>query len=185
MLEKLRAITLNRRRSLLATTIVAVLGAAYLYYLASQLPASLLPGYPGDGFFPKITLMVILVCGGIILVREMIWPEADDEPETPKSDDEDDDDKTHPIQFDLIEATTIVALSLSYMILITRFGMEIMTTVFMFLLFYPRLLMPGRRAILFAAIGAVATTIFVYFAFVIGLRVPLPLAFLPRYLGQF
>lgn len=189
MLQKLRALSLPRRRSLVVTVVVMLLGASYCFYLATQLPNSLLPGYPGDGFFPRITLAVTLVCGVVILIREFF--RSDPGAATVagardgKDDDEAEDDTSGPIQFDLLEAVTIIVLSIGYMALMPLYGMEIMTTIFMFLLFFPRILMPWPKAAVVAALSAAATTGFVYFAFVIGLNVPLPLAFLPRYLGQY
>lgn len=188
MLQKLRTLTLARRRSLLVTTVLLLIAAAYCFYLATQLPRSILPGYPGDGFFPRITLSVILFFGAIVLVREYLQPdpvmaETPDLPETGK--DPGDDDMSGPIRLDIVEAATIAVLSIGYMILMPRLGMEFTTSIFMFLLFLPRVLQPLPRAAVTSAIGAVLTTGFVYFAFVIGLKVPLPLAFLPRFLGQY
>lgn len=188
MLQKLRTLTLPRRRSLLVTTIVLLLSAAYCFYLATQLPRSILPGYPGDGFFPRITLAVILFFGAIVLVREYLQPDPvmTDTPEVPKpGKDPGDDDMSGPIRLDIVEAVTIAVLSIGYMFLMPRLGMEITTSIFMFLLFLPRVLHPWPKAGVISAIGAILTTGFVYLAFVIGLKVPLPLAFLPRFLGQY
>ncbi|CAN0132527.1 MAG: hypothetical protein CMF72_15830 [Mameliella sp.] len=190
MLNKLRTLTLHRRRSLQVTTAIVFVSAAYCFYIATQLPRSILPGYPGDGFFPRITLSVILIFAAIILLRELIRTplEVVDQVTTAveaDEDDDEDDDKSGPIRFDLLEAATIVVLSTAYVVLMRRVGLEIMTTIFMFCLFFPRILMPWPKAAAYAAVGAVATTIFIYFAFVIGLGVSLPLAFLPRYLGQY
>lgn len=186
-MNKLRELKLDRRGSLLVTVVVLLLAATYCFYLAAQMPASLLPGYPGDGFFPRITLMVILICGAVILVRELVFPAVNrtQKSESVGSEDASGDDASRVVKLDIIEAVSILVLGIGYMILLPVFGMEIMTTIFMFILFVPRLLMPLPRAIIVALLSAVLTTVFVYFAFAIGLRVPLPLAFLPRYLGQF
>ncbi|NRB18850.1 MAG: tripartite tricarboxylate transporter TctB family protein [Rhodobacteraceae bacterium] len=162
-------------------------GAAYLYWTATNLPASILPGYPGDGFFPKISLAVILVFGSLLLIREYLAPEPEPEPaQTAKNTDEDDDDNSSgPIEFDLVEASLILGLSLGYMYLLKPLGLEIATTLFMFALLFPRLLMPAPKAAAVALAGALVTMVLVYFAFVIGLNVPLPLKFLPVFLGEY
>ena len=71
------------------------------------------------------------------------------------------------------------------MYLLKPLGLEIATTLFMFALLFPRLLMPAPKAAAVALAGALVTMVLVYFAFVIGLNVPLPLKFLPVFLGEY
>ena len=163
---------------------ILLIGTAYLFWEATQLPPSLLKGYPGDGFFPRIALAVILVCGIAALIREA----ASKQPVAPSpADDIDDadDDKDAPINLDVVEVFLIVAFSLLYMRLLKPLGLEIATSLFMFALLFPRLPMRRPTAALIAVVGAVATTLIVYGAFVLGLKVGLPLKFLPQYLSGY
>ena len=69
------------------------------------------------------------------------------------------------------------------MLLLEPIGFEITTTVFMFVLLVPRLIMPPARAILVAAMSAVVSMVLIYAAFVIGLKVFMPMLFLPQYIN--
>ena len=69
------------------------------------------------------------------------------------------------------------------MLLLEPIGFEITTTVFMFVLLVPRLIMPPARAILVAAMSAVVSMVLIYAAFVIGLKVLMPMLFLPQYIN--
>ncbi|AKI02728.1 Tripartite tricarboxylate transporter TctB family [Hoeflea sp. IMCC20628] len=184
MLTRLRTLVLPRRRSFMISVFVTLVGAAYLYWEATQLPPSILRGYPGDGFFPRIALAMILVCGVATLIRELITKQPETQP-PPDDIDDADDDKDGPITLDLVEVSLIVALSLLYMVLLKPLGLEIATSLFMFALLLPRLPMPWPKAVVIAALGAICTTLVVYCAFVLGLNVPLPLKFLPLYLGGY
>ncbi|MDF1609061.1 tripartite tricarboxylate transporter TctB family protein [Hoeflea sp. YIM 152468] len=186
MLSRLRTLVLPRRRSFMVSVFAMLVGAAYLYWEATQLPASILKGYPGDGFFPRIALAVILVCGIATLIREAVSKQLVTPPAPEHTDiDAADDDKDAPINLDAVEAFLIVALSLLYMLLLKPLGLEIATSLFMFVLLFPRLPMRWPKAALIAALGAVATTLVVYSAFVLGLKVALPLKFLPQYLSGY
>ncbi|WIY26567.1 tripartite tricarboxylate transporter TctB family protein [Parasedimentitalea psychrophila] len=165
----------------MAATLAA---AAFLYWKAAHLPPSILLGYPGDGFFPKISLAVILIFGSLLLVSTFFASDAE-AAHTPENAEEADENSSGPIKFDLVEASLILGVSLAYMSLLRPLGLEIATTIFMFVLLFPRLLMPAPKAAAVALGGALITMVLVYFAFVIGLNVPLPLKFLPVFLGEY
>lgn len=171
-----RATVLPKRPMVLATTALILCGLVYLFYLTTLMPESLLPGYPGDAFFPQLVLIFTAFFGGLVLVLGIQRarrgaPGLGGEPA----------DAT--VKMDLLETGSVAAIAIGYMLLLERVGHEIATTLFMFVLLWPRLFAGPVRATVIAAVGALATMLLVYALFVLGLGIFLPLRWLPRFIG--
>lgn len=179
----LRKLYLPRSYCLL-TTVAAILAATvYCLYLTFQLPASILPGYPGDGFFPRIALTMVLLFGAIIILREVY--QAHQSNRHPAETDEQNNEVVQinrPVELDVMETVSVVILGIGYISMLDVIGFEIATVSFMFVLLLPRIILPLPKAILASFAGAVTTMVFAYSAFVIGLNVQLPLKYLPAYI---
>ncbi|WP_034490775.1 tripartite tricarboxylate transporter TctB family protein [Afifella pfennigii] len=174
--SSLRELQLPKRGALLATTVLIMLGLAILYINTYEMAPSLLPGYPGDAFFPRLVLGFTAICGLIILGGGLL-----------RAAQRGDEDDTQPAQadrltIDWLETAIIAALVIAYMQLLRPIGFEITTTVFLGALLARRLFMPWPRALLLATLIGAATTLVLYLVFGLGLKVAIPLLFLPLYL---
>lgn len=167
---------LSKRRMVLATTALMLCGFACLFYVTTLMPASILPGYPGDAFFPQLVLVFTAFFGILVLVlgiqsARITTPGICGEP------------ADAPVKLDLLETGIVTAVAIGYILLLEHAGHEIATTLFVFVLLWPRLFAEPIRATLIAAVGAVVTMLLVYVVFILGLGIFLPLRWLPRYLG--
>lgn len=170
MLETLRDLEIPKKRAVIATAVVIVAGIAYLVYETSRMAPPLLPGYPGDAFFPRLVLGFTALFGAVVIAMRLM--------PSMKAHVEGADDS---FRFDPVETAVTSLLVLAYMLLMEPLGFEISTTVFMFLLLWPRMLMPLVKGLAVAAAGSVVTMLIIYAAFVIGLKVSMPVSYLPAY----
>lgn len=174
----LRHITIAKHAALSTTSAVILLGTGLLYWNSFTMMPSILTGYPGDAFFPRIVLCAILLFATILLVGSL---RAQFNPPPEPSALPEENEQRFPI--DLLELATILVLSLGYMALIRPLGFEIVTAVFLFILLERRLRMPtGRRIIISASISIIAMML-IYVLFILGLRVSLPLLVFPSYVS--
>ncbi len=170
MLSTLRALHIRKKRAVIATVAVILAGVAFLFAQTYEMSPPLLPGYPGDAFFPRLVLgFSALFSAVVIAMRLMPRMVAQVEKDNERFD------------FDPIETAITTLLVLAYMLLMGPLGFEIATTGFMFLLLWPRMLMPPLKGAVVAAAGSIVTMFLIYAAFVIGLRVSMPVSYLPAY----
>lgn len=172
MLSSLRNFSASKKTAVTATTAVILVGFLYLFYLTEQMAPPLLPGYPGDAFFPQLVLGFSVLFAVIILLMAAFGKKGASLVSADSVS-----------QIDIFETLYIAVITGAYMLLMEQVGFEIMTVIYMFVLLFPRILMPRPKAIVVAAISAVVTTVFIYFAFVIILKVAVPLKFLPAYIN--
>lgn len=154
------------------TAIGAVAAAAIvLYWNTYSFMPSMLPGYPGDAFFPRIILTFILACSIAAAVEIVAFGAHEKERGEPRS----------GIGIDIVGIAAVAAAVIVYVIALSYVAFEISTFVFVLALLTPAL--TGSRMIAVAkAAGIAAVTVLVlYFCFVILLDVDFPLLFLPRY----
>jgi len=179
----LRNLYLPRSYCLLITVAAILAATVYCLYLTFQMPASILPGYPGDGFFPRIALIMVLIFSAIIIFREV--SQVYQSSRHPAGEDEQSqqpDASSRPVELDVMETVFVIVLSIGYISMLDLIGFEIATVCFMFVLLLPRIILPLPKAILASLAGALTTMVLAYSAFVIGLNVQLPLKYLPAYI---
>jgi hypothetical protein len=164
------------------TVVVATL---YLLYETFGMSPPILPGYPGDAFFPQLTMGIILICGIPLLInryRDHVNGHSKIEGEA---------DETFNI--DIRGFMIVAAISLSFPFLLPVLGFEIVTFTILTVLFVTRFyevvsaetltLNIFRRALIKAAIMAMITMCSLYFIFVILLNVSMPVMFFPKYIN--
>ena len=161
--------------AVLVATFLIFVWLLFMLYETTNMAPAILPGYPGDAFFPRMVLVYGLICAGFILVRGLLLPRG-----TALTTGEAESFSIH-----LPEFAVVCLLVIAYSMLLTPIGFEITTFVLMMILLTPRIQAGGlgfRRSILYALGLAVPTTLICYVAFGLILRIPLPLQFLPRYI---
>lgn len=156
---------------LVAIGIVAAVTILLYWNTYSFLP-SMLPGYPGDAFFPRIILTSMLVCS-IAASAEIIMLGSRKNKDT---------EEQRSVEIDAIAIGIIAVTVIVYAIALSYVGFEISTFVFVLVLLTPALTGSRMFALAKAAGIALAAVIVLYFCFVIFLDVDFPLLFLPRYI---
>ena len=164
---------LPKKAALLTATSLILLGLIALFVDTFNMSRSILPGYPGDAFFPRLVLGFTVIFALVILARGFLLPQeaaaVGDEAPT----------------FDVhwLELASVFVLTVIYVMILEPIGFEVATTLLMLCLIGPRLMMPPLKALVIGAAAGVGTMLFLYICFVPLLGVFLPLKFLPRYLS--
>lgn len=154
-----------------ATVLAVVAAGAWLYWNTYTFFPSLLPGYPGDAFFPRLALVFLFIVAGIFLLRRIVgFFRTRNGGKT---------EIAETIDFPFLHFALMIALVWAYILALPGIGFEISTVVFMTVLMAPRLKGGRARRWLVAAAIALATMLFLYAAFIIALNVNLPLKILP------
>jgi len=142
------------RWAVLATVSLVLIGLIYLFVETYDMMPPILPGYPGDAFFPRLVLGFCLVWAVIIVARGVFLRQAAAAARREAS----------YVDLHWPEFASVIALVLLYAILLDPVGFEITTVVLMMVLLVPRLLAgPGvtlARAVLQAFRLSVATMLF-------------------------
>lgn len=146
--------------------------AIILYWNTYSFMPSMLPGYPGDAFFPRIILIFMLACS-IAASAEIVLPDLRRNRH---------DEARRTIEIDIVAVGIIAAAVIVYAVALSYAGFEISTFVFVLVLLTPALAGSRMFALAKAAGIALAAVIVLYFCFVIFLDVDFPLLFLPRYI---
>lgn len=162
-----------------------VVGVSYLLYETFKMPPPMLPGYPGDSFFPQLTIGLILFCGILLLIyryRDHVQGRGEVEGE-----------KDETFNIDVIGFFVVTALLLLFPFLLPVLGFEIVTFSLLTILFVTRFndfvtaetLNKGivRRVLTKAVVMAFTTMCCLYFIFVILLNVSMPVVFFPKYIN--
>ena len=164
------------RIGLAAMTGLILLGLALLLRETFYMSPPLLPGYPGDAFFPRLVLIPTIVFASIILFRVIVV----------RSSPEDLGYLEPTIVVQWISWLTVFALCIAFAWALDRVGFEISAFVLMMALLIPRLAVTvpssPARVVALAVAYSVATIGTIYLTFVVLLKVPLPLLILPAYL---
>jgi hypothetical protein len=164
------------RAALLSTAGVVLLGLIFLVFETYNMTPAILPGYPGDAFFPRLVLGFCVIWAVIILARGIFLSQAAAAAryEVPY------------VTLHWLEFASVVALVLLYALLVEPVGFEITTVLLMLALLVPRLLAGPRatptRAAMLALALSLATMLILYAGLGPGLKIGLPLKFLPTYL---
>jgi len=168
-------VTLPMKASVVVATVVILGWFVFMLYETTNMTPPILPGYPGDSFFPRLVLLFGLACAATILIKAMLSPRGAQlaAGESPS------------FSLHWVEFLSVCALVTGYGLLLVPVGFEIMTTVLMLALLGPRMAAGSNhpaRSLGYAFLLSLATTAFTYVGFGLLLRIQLPLLFLPRYL---
>ncbi len=168
-------VILPMKASVVVATVVILGWFVFMLYETTNMTPPILPGYPGDSFFPRLVLIFGFICAATILIKTMLRPRGAQlaAGEAPS------------FSIHWVEYLTVCALVIGYGLLLVPVGFEIMTFVLLLALLGPR--MAGlsdhpARSLGYAFALSLATTLVAYVGFGLLLRIPLPLQFLPRYI---
>jgi len=168
--------TLQKGTADFVSVLLITIGLGYLFYYTSTFPPSMLPGYPGDAFFPRIVLgFSLFFCASIIFRRgkELFFggSVASGEGET--------------VTIDLVQFTYIIALVLAFIFLLPVLGFEACTFLFMFILLIARWFDKLKTRIIKVGLLSLVVSLFFYFSFVILLNVAFPVKILTNHIEFF
>ena len=161
--------------AVLIVTALVLAWLAFMAYETTNMMPPILPGYPGDSFFPRLAIIFAVFCALIILMKGLILPRGAQLAAG--------EDTSFPLHW--LDFASICILVVAYGEMLALVGFEIVTVVLMTVILAPRIAVGGvsvARSIVYALGMAVATTLIFYVAFGLLLRIPLPLFFLPRYI---
>lgn len=164
------------RIGLAAMTGLILLGLVVLFRETFHMSPPLLPGYPGDAFFPRAVLVPTIVFASIILFRIIVVRAGPDELGYPEP----------TIVVEWIAWASVFALCLAFAWALDRVGFEISAFILLMALLVPRLAVTMRgapvRVVVWSAVLSLGSVGVIYMTFVVLLKVPLPLRILPAYL---
>ena len=67
-------LTLPMKASVVVVTAVILGWFVFMLYETTNMTPPILPGYPGDSFFPRLVLIFGLICAATILIKAMLRP---------------------------------------------------------------------------------------------------------------
>ena len=142
----------------------------FLFYETSNMSKSILPGYPGDAFFPRLILIFTFFWTVILFLQNALKnnilinsKETNDE----------------VIEIYYKDIFFLFFISIIYVLFLDLIGFEILTFIFLFVLLVNRLDINIGKSILYSSIISFISMIVFWLTFIIFLRIPFPLKFLP------
>jgi putative tricarboxylic transport membrane protein len=163
------------KQSVIVATIAIFAWLVFMMYETTNMMPPILRGYPGDAFFPRLTLIFALICAAFILIKAALVPRG-----AQLAAGEDATFQLHWVEF-----AVVCVLVLAYGLLLEPVGFEIATFAMFMILLAPRIASGGygmARTLAYTLALSLPTTIIMYVCFGLLLRIPLPLLFLPRYI---
>ena len=131
---------------------------------------SILPGYPGDAFFPRLILIFTFFWTVILLFQNTLKNNI-----LIKSNETNDE----VIEIYYKDIFFLFFISIIYILFLDLIGFEILTFIFLFVLLVNRLDTNIGKSILYSTIISFISMIVFWLTFIIFLRIPFPLKFLP------
>ena len=131
---------------------------------------SILPGYPGDAFFPRLILIFTFFWTVILFLQNTLKNNI-----LIKSKESNDE----VIEIYYKDIFFLFFISIIYILFLDLIGFEILTFIFLFVLLVNRLDTNIGKSILYSTIISFISMIVFWLTFIIFLRIPFPLKFLP------
>ena len=132
---------------------------------------SILPGYPGDAFFPRIILIFTGIWTFILFIQQTFKNFK-----LINSNESNNEENVYIYYKDII---FIFALSIIYIFFLDLIGFEILTFLFLFTLLVNRMDMNIKKSIIYSTIISFVSVILFWLIFIIFLKIPFSLKFLP------
>ena len=131
---------------------------------------SILPGYPGDAFFPRLILIFTFFWTVILFFQNTLKNNI-----LIKSNETNDE----VIEIYYKDIFFLFFISIIYILFLDLIGFEILTFIFLFVLLVSRLDISIGKSIFYSLIVSFISMIVFWLTFIIFLRIPFPLKFLP------
>jgi putative tricarboxylic transport membrane protein len=131
---------------------------------------SILPGYPGDAFFPRLILIFSIFWTSILLIQNLVknfllFKSVED--------------KETDIEIYFKDIAFLFFISIIYILFLDFIGFEILTFSFLFVLLVNRLDLNLGKSIIYSSLLSFISMIIFWFVFIIFLKIPFSLKFLP------
>lgn len=163
-------IKINSKKIVLFISLFSLFFLVFLFFETTNMSKSILPGYPGDAFFPRLILIFLLFWTSILLLQNLIKKFS-----LFKSS----DDKETDIEIYFKDITFLFLISIIYILFLDFIGFEILTFSFLFVLLVNRLDLNLGKSILYSSLISFISMMIFWFVFIIFLRIPFSLKFLP------
>ena len=131
---------------------------------------SILPGYPGDAFFPRLILIFTFFWTVILFLQNTLKNNI-----LIKSK----ESNNEVIEIYYKDIFFLFFISIIYILFLDLIGFEILTFTFLFVLLVSRLDISIGKSIFYSSIVSFISMIVFWLTFIIFLRIPFPLKFLP------
>ena len=142
----------------------------FLFYETSNMSKSILPGYPGDAFFPRLILIFTFFWTVILFFQNTLKNNI-----LIKSKETNDE----VVEIYYKDIFFLFFISIIYILFLDLIGFEILTFIFLFVLLVTRLDISIGKSIFYSSIVSFISMIVFWLTFIIFLRIPFPLKFLP------
>lgn len=163
-------IKINSKKIVLFISLFFLVFLIFLFYETTNMSKSILPGYPGDAFFPRLILIFSIFWTAILLFQNLIKNFS-----LLKSS----EDKETDIEIYFKDIAFLFFISIIYILFLDIIGFEILTFSFLFVLLVNRLDLNLGKSIFYSSLISFITMIIFWFVFIIFLKIPFALKFLP------
>ena len=163
-------IKINSKKIVLFISLFFLVFLIFLFYETTNMSKSILPGYPGDAFFPRLILIFSIFWTAILLFQNLIKNFS-----LLKSS----EDKETDIEIYFKDIAFLFFISIIYILFLDIIGFEILTFSFLFVLLVNRLDLNLRKSIFYSSLISFISMIIFWFVFIIFLKIPFALKFLP------
>lgn len=142
----------------------------FLFYETSNMSKSILPGYPGDAFFPRLILLFTLFWTIILFFQKISKKFI-----IIKSNEDD----SGMVEIYFKDIAFLFIISILYISFLELIGFEILTFIFLFSLLINRMDLSFQKSFFYSSILSCISMFIFWLVFIIFLRIPFPLKFLP------
>lgn len=163
-------IKINSKKIVLFISLFFLVFLIFLFYETTNMSKSILPGYPGDAFFPRLILIFSIFWTAILLFQNLIKNFS-----LLKSS----EDKETDIEIYFKDIVFLFFISIIYILFLDVIGFEILTFSFLFVLLVNRLDLNLGKSIFYSSLISFISMIIFWFVFIIFLKIPFALKFLP------
>jgi len=163
-------IKINSKKIVLFISLFFLVFLIFLFYETTNMSKSILPGYPGDAFFPRLILIFSIFWTAILLFQNLIKNFS-----ILKSS----EDKETDIEIYFKDIAFLFFISIIYILFLDIIGFEILTFSFLFVLLVNRLDLNLGKSIFYSSLISFISMIIFWFVFIIFLKIPFALKFLP------
>ena len=163
-------IKFKNKNIVLFLSILFLILLIFLFYETSNMSKSILPGYPGDAYFPRLILIFTFFWTVILFLQNTLKNNI-----LIKSKESNDE----VIEIYYKDIFFLFFISIIYILFLDLIGFEILTFIFLFVLLVSRLDISIGKSIFYSSIVSFISMIVFWLTFIIFLRIPFPLKFLP------
>jgi len=163
-------IKINSKKIVLFISLFFLIFLIFLFYETTNMSKSILPGYPGDAFFPRLILIFSIFWTSILLIQNLVknfllFKSVED--------------KETDIEIYFKDIAFLFFISIIYILFLDFIGFEILTFSFLFVLLVNRLDLNLGKSIFYSSLISFISMIIFWFVFIIFLKIPFSLKFLP------